>query len=180
MMSSCDEDTFSGKNVDGCLLVDISNEVFGISISSVKEVIELESVTKIPMCTETVSGVINVRGSVVPVVDAAKRLGLVNKQDYDKYSCIVLYDSTDEVTHEVNTVGVLVNRVRAIEPIKGEALANAPYFGAHVPVHFIQNMMRVSEQVIVILDMSAMLNVESINEEIVAHQRKLFNNILSY
>ncbi|MBW3694742.1 chemotaxis protein CheW [Vibrio sp. T187] len=167
------------NSVNGCLLVDIGGEIFGISIRSVKEVIELEDVTQVPMCTSTVSGVINVRGSVVPVIDAAKRLGLRNTNSYDKYSCIVLYDCIDESTHEAITIGVLVNRVRAIEELSGEELAGAPYFGAHIPVSFILHMARVNEQVFIVLDMASMLSITSINEEIVDYQKELFKNILS-
>ncbi|WP_394247245.1 chemotaxis protein CheW [Vibrio profundi] len=162
----------------GCLLVEIGGESFGISITSVKEVIELEHVTQVPMCSETISGVINVRGSVVPVLDAAKRLGLASETQYDKYSCIVLYDSFDVTTEEMVTIGVLVKRVRAIEELQIDNLAEAPYFGAHIPVNFIQNMARTNNRMFVVLDMSALLNVNSINDEIVNFQKSLFKSLL--
>jgi len=167
------------REVGGCLLVEIGDEVFGISVASVKEVIELEHVTQVPMCSKTISGVINVRGSVVPVIDAAKRLGLACGSEYDKYSCIVLYDSFDDTTQEMVTLGVLVKRVRAIEELKLENLADAPYFGAHIPVNFIQSMARTNNQMFVVLEMSSLLNVDSINDEIKSNQKSLFRNLLS-
>ncbi|WP_345776497.1 chemotaxis protein CheW [Vibrio sp. 99-70-13A1] len=177
------ENTEEHHPISACLLVDIGGETFGISISSVKEVIELESITKVPMCSGKdgngiVSGVINVRGSVVPVIDAGKRLGLKHEEVYDKYSCIVLYESYDEASNMTVTVGILVNRVKAIESLTKEALTDAPYFGVHIPVQFVSTMARIKEQVFIILDMPALLNLSSINQEILSNQKQLFNQIL--
>mgnify|MGYP000285569195 FL=1 len=171
-------------SVSACLLVDIGGEAFGISISSVKEVIELESITTVPMCSDKdgssiVSGVINVRGSVVPVIDAGKRLGLKHEKSYDKYSCIVLYESYDEASHAVVTVGILVQRVKAIEGLTAEDLTDAPYFGVHIPAHFVSTMARIKDQVFIILDMATLLNLSSINQEVLSNQKQIFNNLLS-
>ncbi|MDN3613667.1 chemotaxis protein CheW [Vibrio gallaecicus] len=182
--SSEQEAMEDAHSISACLLVDIGGEVFGISVGSVKEVIEFESITTVPMCSGKdgngiVSGVINVRGSVVPVIDAGKRLGLQHEKAYDKYSCIVLYESYDEASNVVVTVGILVNRVKAIEGLAQEALTDAPYFGVHIPAHFVSTMARIEDQVFIILDMPVLLNLSSINQDILSNQKQLFNQLLS-
>ncbi len=158
----------------GLLFVDIGREAFAIPIHSVKEVIELTKITSVPMCSSIVNGVINVRGSVVPVIDAATRIGMEQTQDYDKYSCIVLYEREDVTTNELIVLGLLVNRVRSIEMISDDMKTNKPAFGSHIPDLFVSQMIRLKEQVFPILDMPALLDCEAINQEILSNQHSSF------
>ncbi|MGF1720522.1 chemotaxis protein CheW [Vibrio kyushuensis] len=157
----------------GLLFVDIGYEVFAIPIHSVKEVIELCQITTVPMCSDVINGVINVRGSVVPVINAAIRLELDQSQKYDKFSCIVLYEYTDQTTQELVVIGLIVNRVRSIEMVNSSMNTNKPAFGSHIPEQFVMRMIRVHGQVFPILDMPVLLNSQVINQEMLSHQQSL-------
>ncbi|MGC9402764.1 chemotaxis protein CheW [Vibrio genomosp. F10] len=158
----------------GQLFVDIGEEVFSIPIYFVKEVIELGKITMVPMCSNIIVGVTNIRGSVVPVIDAAIRLGLSQSQDYDKYSCIVLYENADNITGEIATLGLIVNRVRSIEAVTDMMETNTPAFGTHIPERYIQQMIRVNNLICPILDMPELLDSSAINSEIVQHQKSSY------
>ncbi|MCK6261878.1 chemotaxis protein CheW [Vibrio sp. ZSDE26] len=157
----------------GLLFVDISTEIFAIPIHSVKEVIELTKITSVPMCSDVIHGVINVRGSVIPVIDAATRLGLPQEQKYDKYSCIVLYEHEQETVQDLVVLGLIVNRVRSIEMMAINMQTNKPAFGSHVPEQFVSKMMRIQDRVYPVLDMPVLLDSQVINQEILNHQQSL-------
>lgn len=157
------------------LLVDVASEMVAIPINSVKEVIEYTKITKVPMCHEQLSGVINIRGSVVPVVDAALRLDLDSNQSYDKYSCIILYESRNEKLQEDVTIGIVVSRVRSIKSIALHDIYDKPAFGVHIPSQYVAEMIEVGGDTVPLLEMPALLNGEALNGLMLQHQRSLLS-----
>ncbi|RTZ16579.1 hypothetical protein EJ063_07210 [Vibrio aquaticus] len=162
------QETVNGFEV---LLVDVSNELVAIPISAVNEVIEYSKITSVPMCFKEVSGVINVRGSVVPVVDAAIRLRMETEYQYDKFSCIILYESMDEKLQENIMIGLVVSRVRSIQTISNAQIMDKPAFGVHIPEQYVTNMIEVDQETIPLLAMEALLDGRQINQGMLAHQR---------
>lgn len=152
------------------LLVDVNQTVVAIAIDSIQEVIEYTRVTRVPMCSSDVCGVINVRGSVVPVIDAASRLGLTTQSRYDKYSCIVLYESVHRPTGELLTLGLVVKRVRSIETVDALTVYNKPAFGTHIPTQFIEAMVQINQETMPILLMSQLLDAEQLNALMLQNQ----------
>lgn len=161
-------ETVSGLEV---LLVDVCNELVAVPISAVNEVIEYSKITSVPMCFKEVSGVINVRGSVVPVVDAAIRLGMETEYQYDKFSCIILYESMDEKLQENIMIGLVVSRVRSIQSISVDQILDKPAFGIHIPEQYITNMIEINQETIPLLLMESLLDGRQINQGMLAHQR---------
>lgn len=173
MSDEVDSSIVEAANSDtGLLFVEVANEIFAIPINSTKEVIEKGALTRVPMCPDIVSGVINVRGSVVPVIDASQRLGLNRKDEYDKYSCIVLYESKDNRTQESMSIGLLVARVRSIEVISDHTIVNKPAFGSIVPGNFILTMINVNGMAVPVLNMKALFDSSVLNELILQFQRR--------
>ncbi|KAF7787298.1 purine-binding chemotaxis protein CheW [Pseudoalteromonas rubra] len=157
------------------LLVSIGYDTFGIPIESVKEVIELTDTTMVPMCNQVIRGVINVRGSVIPVLDMQHRLMLKNPQPYNKYSCIVLYDFYDPSLDEVMTLGMLVSSVMSIQFINCNQLEDSPSFGANIPRHFVWKMAKINNQLTILLDMNSVLNISEINTQLKSSQAEFFS-----
>ncbi|ALU41667.1 chemotaxis protein CheW [Pseudoalteromonas rubra] len=156
------------------LLVSIGYDTFGIPIESVKEVIELTDTTMVPMCDQVIRGVINVRGSVIPVLDMQHRLMLKNPQPYNKYSCIVLYDFYDPSLDEVMSLGMLVSSVMSIQYINCTQLEDSPSFGANIPRHFVWKMAKINNQLTILLDMNSVLNISEINAQLKSSQAEFF------
>ncbi|MFM2590320.1 chemotaxis protein CheW [Vibrio sp. TBV020] len=157
------------------LLVEVSSEVVAIPIDSVKEVIEYTQITQVPMCHKEVSGVINVRGSVVPVVDAAIRLGTMAHQTYDKYSCIILYESLSDKLQESVMIGLVVSRVRSIKSISLDRVFEKPAFGVHIPNQYVADMVEVDNETIPLLIMAELLNGKQINQGLLKHQQMMLS-----
>ncbi|OCQ23307.1 chemotaxis protein CheW [Pseudoalteromonas luteoviolacea] len=156
------------------LFVKVGHDHFGIPIDSVKEVIELVETTMVPMCSDVIRGVINVRGSVIPVLDLQRRLGLKLTTPYNKYSCIVLYDFYDHSLEESMTLGMLVNSVVSIEFIDLSKLESSPSFGSNIPRHFEWKMAKINNKLTTLLDIAKVLNVNEINSSLKHEQEQFF------
>src|SRR3989338_1024360 len=108
----------------------LGGEMFAIPILNIKEIIEYGSLTTVPMMPEFIRGVINLRGSVVPVVDLSVRFG--RKTDaVTKRTCIVIIEI--ESDGDQQDVGVVVDSVskcwRFIVPMSNRRPHSAPGYG---------------------------------------------------
>lgn len=140
----------------------IGGEIFAVGILDVNEIIEVSEMTHVPMTPDFIRGVINLRGSVVPVVDLSARLGR-GQCDITKRSCIVLVEMmAGQETHQ--TVGMLVDEVNEIVEITRDHIQPAPNMGEGIKTDFIQAMGRVDETFIILLDIDHVLSREELGE----------------
>ncbi|ELP5728589.1 chemotaxis protein CheW [Vibrio vulnificus] len=153
-----------GQELSGLLLVNVAGLPFAIEIDAIREVIEYRKLTRVPLCPEMISGVINVRGRVVPVIDAAIRLDLEQVTHANKYSCIILYEFKDEVGPENTVLGLLVDRVKSIEAVEKIETRPKPAFGCHVAEAFIEQMISVDNQFVPVLSMDNVLSVSQLSD----------------
>lgn len=136
------------------------NERYAIAILDVKEIIEVSQMTRVPMAPGHIRGVINLRGSVVPVIDLAARLGRPESA-LTKRSCIVLVEVA--ANNERQLIGMLVDEVNEILEIAPENLQAAPDFGTDIRTDFIHAMGRVDDIFIILLDINHVLSVPELS-----------------
>jgi purine-binding chemotaxis protein CheW len=136
------------------------DERFALDILEVKELIEVSNMTRVPMTPEFIRGVINLRGSVVPVVDLASRLGRT-RSDLTKRSCIVLVEIELDEAHQ--TIGMLVDEVNEILQIPQDHIQPPPNFGTDIRTDFIQAMGEVEGEFLILLNISHVLSVEELS-----------------
>jgi purine-binding chemotaxis protein CheW len=139
----------------------VDKEKLAINIHEVKEIIEISSITRVPMTPDYIRGVINLRGNVVPVVDLSARLGH-QKSLASKKSCIVLVEVATE--DESQRIGMFVDQVNEILEIPDENIQPAPEFGADIRVEFIKAMGRVGDDFIILLDINRVLSVSELSQ----------------
>ncbi len=137
----------------------VANEMFGIAIASVKEIIEYRAPTDVPMMPGFMRGVINLRGRVVPVIDLSVRFSRA-KSDNTRRTCIVIVEiDQDDQKHDI---GVVVDAVSAVLEIADADIEPAPAFGARLRADFIDGMGKVGEKFVIILDIDCVLSVEEL------------------
>jgi purine-binding chemotaxis protein CheW len=138
------------------LTFQVGKEKLAIGILDVNEIIEISNVTRVPMTPDYISGVINLRGNVVPVIDLSARLGH-QVSELSKRSCIVLVEV--EANDESQIIGMLVDQVNEILEIPEENIQPAPDFGSDIRTEFIQAMGRVGDDFIILLAINRVLSV---------------------
>lgn len=137
----------------------VADECYAIGILDVQEIIEVGRMTRVPMTPPHIRGVINLRGSVVPVVDLSARLGK-GVTELTKRSCIVLVEVVSDESRQ--SLGMLVDEVKEILEIATEDMQPAPSFGTDIRTDFIQAMGRVDETFMILLDVNHVLSVNEL------------------
>ncbi len=136
-------------------------ERYAIDILDVNEIIEVGQMTRVPMTPDYIRGVINLRGSVVPVVDLCARLGK-GGCELTKRSAIVLVEV--ESRGERQMIGMLVDEVNEILEIEASHLQPPPDFGTDIRTDFIRAMGRVDDVFMILLDINHVLSAEELSQ----------------
>jgi purine-binding chemotaxis protein CheW len=137
----------------------LGGEMYAVGILNVKEIIEYGSLTEIPMMPAFIRGVINLRGSVVPVIDLAARFG-GHQTETSRRTCIVIIELSNADEH--HDIGVVVDAVSEVLEVSSADIEPAPAFGAKIRADFIQGMGKIGGKFVIILDIQRVLSVEEI------------------
>ena len=135
----------------------LGGEVFAIGILAIKEIIEYGGVTDVPMMPESVRGVINLRGAVVPVMDLSARFGRP-PTPLTKRSCIVIVEVVR--VDERQVIGVAVDAVNAVLDIPASEIEPAPAFGARIRGDYILGMGKVNGKFVILLNVDKVLALD--------------------
>jgi purine-binding chemotaxis protein CheW len=146
-------------NVQQFLTFVLNDEMYGVGILHIREIIEYDNLTVVPLMPDFISGVINLRGNVVPVVNLARRFEHQAKE-ISKRTSIVIIDIKDTEGDSVE-VGMVVDIVNEVIELASSDIAAAPTFGAKIRTDFIQGMGKIDDKLMILLDVN---NVLSINE----------------
>ncbi|MET0384094.1 MAG: chemotaxis protein CheW [Burkholderiaceae bacterium] len=134
----------------------LGDEVFAMDIRTVREIIQVCPMTKVPLMPGFVRGVINLRGAVVPVIDLHARFGRA-AADLGKKTCIVIFDALR--AGERVELGLLVDAVSEVIDIDAAQIDPPPDFGTVVRRDFIRGMGKVGRRFVIILDPDRALDV---------------------
>ena len=136
----------------------LSGEMYAVGILNVKEIIEYGQLTEIPMMPAFIRGVINLRGSVVPVIDLSARFG-GQQIEVSRRTCIVIIEIGSE--EERHDIGVVVDAVSEVLEVSAADIELTPSFGAKIRADFIDGMGNIGGKFVIILDSQRVLSVES-------------------
>ncbi len=131
----------------------VGEQVYGVEINDVVEIIEVPQITKVPGLPNYIKGIINVRSKVVPVIDIRLRFGK-EEIPYTSRTCTIIL-SRDDIS-----VGVIVDSVADVEDIFANDITATPDNRSVNTNAFIQYMIRSGENVKLILDVEKLLNDE--------------------
>ncbi len=146
-----------GRDLEKYLTYMLGREMFALPILCIKEILEYEAPTDVPMMPPFVRGIVNLRGAVVPVIDLAQRFGRESSPTTKK-TCIVIVET--QVDEEAHVFGVMVDAVNEVLEIPDAEIEAAPAFGAAVRTDFIQGMGKVNGRFVIILNVHAALSVD--------------------
>ena len=131
----------------------IGDQVYGIEIQYVTEIIEMRHITKVPHVPPYIKGIINVRSKVVPIVDIRTRFGK-EEIPYTNRTCII------NLTYNDLSIGIIVDSVADVEDIHSHDISATPENRSVNTNSFIQYMIRSDEDVKLILDAAKLLDDE--------------------
>jgi purine-binding chemotaxis protein CheW len=127
----------------------LGGEVFAIDISQIREVLELTQITKVPQTPEMMKGVINLRGSVVPVIDMRLKFDM-GEIENTVDTCIIIIEIM--LGEEKTMIGALVDSVKEVMDLDSDHIEPSPKIGTQLNTEFIKGMGKHDGQFVIILD----------------------------
>ncbi|MFO8022559.1 MAG: chemotaxis protein CheW [Perlabentimonas sp.] len=152
-----DQDNLS--KINSYLSFKLGDEEFAAHVSKVLNILEMTKITEVPKAPEYMKGVINLRGTVLPVIDTRIKFGMT-PTEYTTNTCIIVLDI--EVDGDAIQVGALVDAVQAVLEIDKKQIMPPPSIGSKYRSEFIEGVANIDEKFIMILNMDAVFSTEDL------------------
>jgi purine-binding chemotaxis protein CheW len=128
----------------------LGEEEYGIDILKVQEIRGYDAVTKIANTPEFIKGVINLRGTIVPIIDMRIKFKLGNVA-YDQFTVVIILNIANRV------VGMVVDGVSDVIALPSEQIKPAPEFGGTLDTQYILGLATVEERMLIIIDIERLM-----------------------
>ncbi len=138
----------------------LGNEVYALDIGKVREVLDFTTVTKVPRTPDFMRGVINLRGSVVPVVDLRLKFGM-SATEKTVNTCVIITEVT--VDGDTTVLGALADSVQEVIDLMPSDISAAPKIGTRLRTEFIRGMGKRDDKFIIILDIDKVFSAEELS-----------------
>ncbi|HZW32754.1 MAG TPA: chemotaxis protein CheW [Isosphaeraceae bacterium] len=132
----------------------LDNEDYAIAITKIQEIILMKPITRIPQVPDFIEGLINLRGSVIPIVNLRKRFGLPNREVDDETRTIV-------VNIQDKTVGCIVDAVTQVMRINRDQIQPPPLSVLAVAHQYISGLARLDDRLLIILEIERLFDEQS-------------------
>lgn len=141
----------NAANAGEYLSFTLGAEQYGVDILKVQEIRGYDQVTRVPDAPDYIKGVINLRGTIVPVIDLRLKLRLDDAR-YDAFTVMIVLNVEQRV------VGIVVDSVSDVIELSSEQIRPTPEFGAAVDTRFINGIGTQDERMLILLDIETLLD----------------------
>ncbi len=135
----------------------VAGETYGVSVQKVQSINEMVDITYVPHSRSYIEGVINLRGSVVPVISMRKKFALPVKE-YDQFTVILIVEVKGRL------IGMIADSVSDVVSIPVSGIQKDIQFSARVDTASIEGIGQIDEQLIVLLNVDYFLDTENSGE----------------
>ena len=139
----------------------LNGEEYGVDILRVQEIKGWDSVTSVPNMPDYIRGVINLRGTIVPVIDLRRRFDL-ETLDYSGTTVVIVLRVKTE-GHADRTMSIVVDGVSDVYQVTASNMKKSPDFGGEIDTEFVQGIATVDQKMVVLLDIDNMLNSKELS-----------------
>lgn len=136
-------------------------EELAVELLRIREILQPGAITRVPMAPAWARGVMNLRGSVLPVIDLSSKLGL-GESALDRRTCIMVVEVDLGEGEEELVLGVLVDAVRQVVELSAAEIEEPPAFGVPIHLDYLGGMGRVGEALVLLLDVDRVLSEEEL------------------
>lgn len=141
------------------LTFNLADEVFAVDVGRVREILEITSITKVPQTPDFMRGVINLRGSVVPVIDMRLKFGM-SESERTVNTCIIVVEVI--MDGETIVLGSLADSVQEVIEMEPQQIEAAPHIGSHLNTDFIKGMGKHDGRFVMILDIDQIFSAHEL------------------
>ncbi len=141
------------------LTFSLNDEEYAVNVNQIREILETSDITKIPCTYEFMRGVINLRGSVVPVIDLHIKFNLP-RTEQTVNSCVIVMEV--EIDDKLVIIGALADSVEEVIDLEEEQIEPAPRIGTNVQSEFIKGMGKHNDRFLILLDLDKVFSREEL------------------
>ena len=138
-------------------LVAFIEETYGIEINKIREIIRMGQITQVPETPHFIKGLINLRSTVIPVIDLRARFGLPEEELTDESRIMVLNVGS-------RTIGIIVDAVSEVLRVTGDQISEAPPTVSSLGNEYMTGLVRLEEQLLILLDVDQLFGKEQLSE----------------
>ena len=138
----------------------LSDEIFALDVSKVREILEFTSITQVPQTPPFMRGVINLRGSVVPVIDLRLNFGM-ERTEQTVHTCIIVVEV--DLEGETIVLGALADAVREVVEMEPDKIEPAPHLGTKLNTDYIKGMGKMEHDFVMILDVDKVFSSDDLS-----------------
>lgn len=152
-------DVLAGSEDDQYLTFIMGDEEYGVDILRVQEIRGWDNVTPIPNTPAFIKGVINLRGTIVPIVDLRERFGMPSIE-YGATTVVIVLKVINGDSERI--MGIVVDAVSDVHNVADENMQPPPDFGSVVSIDYVKGLATVNEKMIIILEIDRLMNSEEL------------------
>ncbi len=147
------------KDIHQYLTFKLADESYAVNVANIKEVLMIPKITKVPRMPDFMSGIINLRGTVVPILDLCKKFGIGETRMTPETGIIVTEITKREKDGSESelVIGVFSEMVQKVISIEPKEIEPPPKIGVAIDTDFIVGMGHVENEFIIILDINKIL-----------------------
>lgn len=149
----------NSEQTDQYLTFIMADEEYGVDILRVQEIRGWENVTPIPNAPPHIKGVINLRGTIVPIIDLRQRFGL-SKAEYGPLTVVIVLKVNTSKGSRV--MGIVVDAVSDVYSLSADDMRAAPDLGDNVNTSYIRGLVSVANKMVILLDINELLGGDTI------------------
>ena len=146
-------------NINSYLSFKIGKESFAINVGNVRSILEVDRITEVPKTPHYMKGVINLRGTVLPIIDTRLKFGM-DPISFNSNTCILVLDV--KVLNEPVQLGALVDIVEEVLELSEDDIQPPPGIGSKYQSDFIYGMAKSNDDFIMLLDMNKVFSVDEV------------------
>ena len=151
-VENIDEDSIANKY----LTFFVENQLYGISISDVVQIVGIQEITKVPEFPHYAKGVIDLRGTIIPIIDV--RLKMKKEEEpYNERTCIIVTNI------DGSSIGFVVDAVNEVIDISADNISNTPNIGSDYNNVYITGIAKMENKIILLMNIKKMLNENEIS-----------------
>lgn len=135
----------------------VEDEIYGINVMQVQEVVRVPEIAPVPGAPDFVMGIINLRGNVVTVIDTRKRFGMPFKENDDATRIVI-------IEHQDQVAGILVDNVAEVVELRASQIEAAPNVGNDKSARFIQGVFSREGDLLILVEVGKLLSPDEWTE----------------
>ena len=146
------EEILDSKIDDLYMVFVINNQKYALSSKYITEIIEILPITKVPFLPEYMKGIINLRSTIIPVMDARMRFGM-EPIEYSERTCIII------IENEANKIGLIVDAVNEVLTIPPKQIMESKKEKNDLKESFVNGISQINNDIQLILDCDSLVNI---------------------